>query len=157
MEQTKFLKVIIFILLVINIGTITFMWINRPPHHFPPHRELGDFLMKELDFSLEQRKQFDKLRDEHRALAAPWRRRNVELHEEFYAMVSHEPVDSILINQLSDSIADVQKKIEVSMFYHFQKVRTLCNKEQEEKFNEVIRGAIKLISPPPLPPPKKIK
>jgi protein CpxP len=156
MDQTRFLKTIIILLLLINAGTILFMWTHRPLHpDRPPHPELGAYLMHELHFSSEQRHQFEGMRDAHRKLAAPWREKNTALHEALYALVNEKSSDTAQVNLLTDSIADVQRKIERSMFYHLKEVRTICTPEQQEKFEEVIHGAIQLMNPGP--PPKQFQ
>lgn len=60
MENTKFLKAIIIILLLINVSTIAFMWMRRHPKDV-----IGGFFAKELQFTEAQQKQFDALKEEH--------------------------------------------------------------------------------------------
>jgi periplasmic protein CpxP/Spy len=149
MEQNRFLKVIVVLLIVINAGTLAFMWSKKP--HRPPHPELGEYLMRELNFTPGQRKQFEVLKRDHIKLAAPWRIKNRELHQSFYLLVDENPSDTVIINALLDSISYQQRKIENSMFYHIKDVRALCTPEQAEKFDDVIKGAIQLMGPPPHP------
>ncbi len=149
MENTKFLKTVIFILLIINIGTLSFLWINHPPKDNGPHRggEIGEYLMHELKFNPEQRKQFEQLREEHRSAVKGWRDANEKLRGELFDLMGVYPSDSTRILQLADSISSVQKKIEISTFYHFQKVRTICTPEQQNEFDQVIKEGLHIRTP----------
>ena len=71
MENSKFLKVVIIILLLINLATLGFMWTRKgPPMGPPPHRDLVEFLSRELNLSQEQKEKFETLKNEHRATPA---------------------------------------------------------------------------------------
>ncbi len=152
MENSKFLKIVIIILLLINISTLAFMWMHKGPHGMPPPRqEIGDFLIRELNFTETQRKQFVKMRDEHRSSVRNLREQSRELHDDFFDLLASSSTDSIKVNQLADSITFNQKQIELSTFYHFQKVRGICTTEQQKKFDEVINDALRMMAPPPPP------
>ena len=149
--ETKFLKIVIIILLLINICTLAFMWMQKPGHgmHLPPPQEIGHFLTHELNFSETQEKQFELLRDEHRHSVEKLRKKSRELHDAFFDLLGITPVDSIKIINMADSITAVQKQIELSTFYHFQKVRTICTPEQQQKFDDVIKDALRMMAPRP--------
>lgn len=152
MENSRFLKIVIIILLLINISTLAFMWMHKGPHGMPPPRqEIGDFLMRELNFTDTQRNQYEKMRDEHRSSVRNLRDRSRELHDDFFELLGTIPIDSIKANQLADSITIIQKQIELSTFYHFQQVRSNCTAEQQKKFDEVINDALIMMAPPPPP------
>jgi Spy/CpxP family protein refolding chaperone len=149
MDNSKFLKLVILILLLINIGTLSFLWINRPPRENGPRRggEIGEFLMHELHFTPEQRKQFEQLRDEHRSSVKELRDNNERLRGKLYDSMGTVPTDSSYVHQLADSITQVQKQIEISTFYHFQKVRLICTPEQQQEFDQVIKEGLNIRPP----------
>jgi Spy/CpxP family protein refolding chaperone len=60
-------------------------------------------------------------------------------------------IDTVKVNELADSIVSIQKQIELVTFYHFQKVRAICTAEQQQKFDEVIDEAIRMLGPKPPP------
>lgn len=150
MENSKFLKVVIIILLLINLATLGFMWTRKgPPMGPPPHRDLVEFLSRELNLSQEQREKFETLKNEHRASVQSLRENSRELHDAFFDMLSKNPVDKAQVEAMADSMVSQQKQIELSTFYHFQKVREICTPEQQKKFDEVINEALRMMAPGP--------
>lgn len=152
MENTKFLKTVIFILLIINIGTLSFLWINHPPKDKGPHRggEIGEYLMHELKFNPEQRGVYEQMREDHRNAVKALRDSVEQLRNTLFDQMGKTPTDTIHIHELADSLSHLQEKIEISTFYHFQKVRSICTPEQQIEFDQVIKEGLRM-TPPPAP------
>ena len=151
MESTKFYKTVIFILLLINIGTLSFLWINRPPHDGPPPRggDVTEFLSHELKFNDEQQQQLRNLVDVNRKEMDALRNANRELHDNYFGMLAAADVDTSRVSVMADSITALQNKIELMTFYHFRKVRAICNKEQQKKYDTIINDALRMMAPRP--------
>jgi hypothetical protein len=149
MENAKFLKLVILILLFINIGTLSFLWMNRPPRENGPRRggEIGEYLMHELKFTPDQRKQFEQLRDEHRNSVKEIKDTHENLREKLFDSMGTLPTDTSNILLLADSISLLQKQIEISTFYHFQKVRLICSPDQQKEFDQVIKEGLHILRP----------
>ena len=148
MDNSKFLKTVIIILLLINIGTLAFMWMQHQHGMPPPHQPaIGNYLMHELKFTEAQKNQFEQMRDEHRREIDGLRKKSRERHDSFFDLLGNSQADSNSVNQMADSITSLQKEIEISTFYHFQKVRTICTREQQEKFDEIIKEALRMMAP----------
>ncbi len=145
MNNTKFLKVIIFLLLLINISTIAFMWFNRPQ----PKDNVGDFFAKELHFTEKQKEQFIILRDEHREQRQSLRAENKEKHDAYFDLLKNPTTDSVAIKRAVSELLKIKEKEELGTFYHFQKVRTICDENQKEKFDEIIGEASRMMAPRP--------
>lgn len=151
MDNSKFLKTVIIILLLINISTLAFMWMQKPGHGMPPPppQEVGNFLMHELHFTEAQVKQYEEMREEHRGYVENLRKESRELHDAYFDMLGITPTDTNKVNQMADSLSQFQKQIELSTFYHFQKVRMICTAEQQKKFDEVINEGLRMMAPRP--------
>ena len=148
MNNLKFLKTVIVLLLFINIGTLTFMWIHHPFQERHHHGEgPGDFLTKELQFSQDQEKQFDGLRKEHHQATEILREKNKNFHDQFFDFMKSNTLDSNKVNSILDSICDTQKKLEMVTFSHFKKVRAICTPDQQKKFDEIIDDALRMMGP----------
>ncbi len=158
MDNSKFFKIVIIVLLGINMATLAFMWSTNSRHGGPPRgSEVGDFLSDELSFTKEQQSKFELLKRDHQHKVKDLRDKNKEFHDVFYDILSENAVDSLVLNNTADSIIFLQKQIEMVTFYHFQDVRAICNLEQQKKFDEVIKLALQMMSPrqkgpPPGPP-----
>ena len=148
MESSKFLKIVIVILLLINISTLGFMFMQNSPHGMPPHRpDAGVFLSHELNFNSDQEKQLDQLRNENRSVIEALRENGKNVHDQFFDLLNTSPIDSALVSSKADSICSNQKQIELATFYHFQKVRAICTPEQKKEFDEIIKDALRMMAP----------
>jgi Spy/CpxP family protein refolding chaperone len=157
MESSKFLKIVIVILLIINIATLGFIYLQRPPHGFPPPPiDAGQYIAHELNFTGEQEEQFNILREENKSVIEELRKASKDFHDHFFDLLKTHPSDSLLVLQMADSIVLNQKQIELATFSHFQKVRALCTPEQQKKFDEIIKDALRMMAPhgrrPGMPP-----
>ena len=144
MNNTRFLKIVIVFLLLINLGAISFMWCNRPHHN----DQVGGFFEKELQFTPKQVALFDKLKDEHRTEMEVLKSESKELHDAYFDLLKNPSVNPISVTQKAAEIAKVKEKEELVTFYHFQKVRAICNENQKIKFDQIIREAARMMAPP---------
>jgi len=146
MQREKFLKRIIALLVLINIATLAFMWMQQDKQQ-PRGEGALEYLTKELKLSDAQQQQFKALRDEHRASHKTLRKKRKKLHDDFFDALKGN--DSLLVDRLADSIAAFQKVQELSTFYHFKKIRAICREEQKKKFDELIKETMMKMAPPP--------
>jgi len=157
MENTRFLKIIIVLLLLTNTGILCYMWMgNKHEQHMqgpPPGQDVFGFLCKELQLDEQQTRQYEELRDEHHQAVENMQHNGRHLRERLFDMLHNSPVDSAAVKRISDSIAGTQQQIEMVTFYHFQKVRTILKPEQQKKFDEVIQDALRMMAPGGHPPP----
>jgi protein CpxP len=165
-DKPKIMGILILLLLVLNFGTLAFMWFNKPFH--PPGMEMrrdgppppgnegerpGEFLIHELNLSQNQLADFIKLRDEHQNAIKQVLEDTKKNKDDLFKMLSAPQVDSVKLNQLTDNIAKDQKQLELATFNHFQKVRVMCDDNQKKKFDEIIGDVLKMMAGPP-PGPK---
>ena len=62
MNNVKLLKSILLVLLLVNIATLSFLWLTKPPRN-NRQGSAKDFFSHELSFSAKQEQQFDSLKD----------------------------------------------------------------------------------------------
>lgn len=141
MNNSKFLKIVIVLLLLINLSTITFMWLHRPPKN----DAVGDFFAKELQFTAKQKEQFEALKKEHHEAKEALKEIDKEKHDTYLDLLKDPKVDSVTVRKAADEILVVKEKEELAMFYHFQKVRALCDEKQKQKFDEIIKEAARMM------------
>jgi protein CpxP len=147
MDQSKFLKVVIIILLVINIGTLAIMWLQRP-HPAGSKGEIAEYLTRELNFNETQKRQFEDLRNEHHDAMETVLMKDRKMHDAYFDMLQ-SPGDSANISAMADSLAANRKQIELITFNHFKKVREICDEQQKKKFDDVINNALRMMARPP--------
>lgn len=147
MENLKFYKIAIALLLVLNIGTLTFMWMHRP---LPPdQRGPFQFLVHATGMDEVQQKSYAQLRDAHRAQVESFRAQNSDLRKQLFAQLAQHSSSDPIVLQLTDSIASVKRQEEILTYEHFREVRAICRPDQQSKFDAAIGEAIQSMVPPP--------
>jgi len=157
MNNVRFLKIALVIMVLINIVTIGYLWIGRPGGGMQAH-DAGDnrgpfrFLCDKLQLDPKQVSTYEELRNEHHNAVVKYQEHSHQLRDLYFALMQSLPIDSMKVKQYADSIAADQKQIELLTFYHFTKLRAICNPEQQKIFDNVIGDALKMMSGPPHPP-----
>ena len=148
MNDSRFLKIVIVILLIINIGSISFMWLHHPPPPPMHERDALHFMIHELNLSDSQQSQFEKLKNAHHEMMDKLQEDGRGFHNRYFDLL-HSAADSVTVAQMADSISSNQKQIELITFYHFKNVRAILTADQQKKFDELIGDALSRIAPPP--------
>jgi hypothetical protein len=76
--------------------------------------------------------------------------------DEFFALLQQAPASDTSIQIKSNHVAAAEQQLEIFTFRHFQKLRAICNREQQKKFDSIIKDVLRRMSPgrrPPGPPP----
>lgn len=151
MEKTKLLTFAVVALLLLNLGTLTFLVLHRPHPGMWPHErgEKGpaDYIIRELNFNENQKTQFMKLVDAHRKSINELQKTERENHEKLFDAL--ESSDTVFVNTAIHAIGDTQSETAKITFMHFKDVRALCTPEQQTKFKSIINAALHMMSPPP--------
>jgi Spy/CpxP family protein refolding chaperone len=157
MNNITFYKIVILILIVLNLGTIAFIWFGRRDEGRDGHRgKTPDRMVRELGLDARQTKEFVKMREEHRMRLFILRQQDRRLHERFIEAVFQPQTDTVRINVIVDSIAAVRKEMELITFQHVMRLKTVLNPAQQDKFRYIFIKALDKMLPsqeePPLPP-----
>lgn len=158
MEKNRFLMIVIVFLLILNLGTLTFLFIGRGPvrpHGGPPHGKGGPagFIIEELKFDEKQESAFNDLKKEHQGQMRMMEdsiRVQRGLLPDLIVSGNRAKADSISI-----VISGYQRKIEMFTYDHFVQVQALCNEEQKKKFKNIIGDILKMMAPPKAGPPPR--
>jgi hypothetical protein len=156
MKNKVLLISIIIILILINIGTLTFMWVNRPGQTSPENQpDPTRFLVKKLGLDASQRAIFGQERFLFRTKMHQLQQRDHALHKKFFDLVLHTRADTSSAIQLADSIAAIRMEMEMMTFSYFSQLRRILYESQRMKFDTIFFDALRIMlpSPPPPPPP----
>lgn len=155
--NNRWLSVLILLLLTANIITLAFLWVNKradaayfnePPP--PPPQQGGqvfEFLTHELKLDSAQQEAYKKLRDEHRSQVRPFQDSIGKAKDSFFDLLKQENVSDSMVEAYSKKIGNLEQQRDVFTFRHFQKLRAICNKEQQIKFDSIIQQALKQMAP----------
>lgn len=146
MGTLKFYKIAVVALLLLNIGTLTFLWLNRPPDP----REAGPFrfLVNATDMDEAQQQAYQKLRQEHRTSLETYRSQNRQVREAMFRLLATNEENAREVLLLADSLGALRAKEERFTYAHFRQVRALCRPDQLPRFDAAIGEAVQSMGPP---------
>jgi len=150
-QKNKLLTWLVLLLLVANAATIAFFWFNR--NQKPPLPMKGgpkEFLIKELKLDSNQKIQLDVLVKAHRDSADILRKKVREAKENMFDLLKQNVSDSAKQNA-ARAVSLLTEQLDLLTFDHFQKIRALCNPQQQQKFDGIIQDITRMIGQPQPP------
>jgi Spy/CpxP family protein refolding chaperone len=154
MTKTKLLTVAVVTLLLINIATLAFVFMRKPPIHDGMRHGEGpkQIIIDRLHFNEQQQKQYDIFVEDHRTKSKGLNSLSREMHNALYALLKEKSVDKQIADSLITQIAEHQKAIDNLNLNHFRQIKSICKDDQITLFNTLVNDLTHLFSPPP---PKK--
>lgn len=151
--KIKFLQVAVLALLLLQVLTLLFFYMRRPPH--PREGALKYRITELLSLDDEQKKAYDSLIQAHqhqiRGLETAIASTRKELYEEGLKNDQFQLQDS-LITRMGVLLSDVES----AHFEHFMSLKKICRPEQVKSFDAVIEAMKPYFFPKGnRPPPKK--
>ena len=152
--RQRWLLVLVAILLLTNIATLSIYWFKKPAHEAGPGRDagnrekrMGQFMVDQMKFDDSQEATYWKLRDSMMTIQRPVMDSIRNSKKSFFDLLNQpDATDSALIAR-SNEIADLQKKLDLATFRHFQNVRAICRPDQLQKFDTVIKEIVNRMTP----------
>lgn len=146
--KNRWLHILTILLLIANIVTLTLLWTNNkknadakiPP---PPSGPVFEFITKELSLNQQQQDAYKILRDKHRAAQLVLQDSIRKSKDVFFELMKLPDVSDSILQKASSKGTAFQQQLDILTFKHFQKVRALCNAEQQIKFDNVIQDALR--------------
>jgi periplasmic protein CpxP/Spy len=142
MEKSKLLTIAIIGLLLINIATLGFLFMNKPKsgmyemgNNRPTPKEI---ITLKLQFNDAQKEEYEILIEKHRENIRQTEDQIRNVKNELYSNLSDESKQSSnesLVNQL----ANLQKQIENTHLEHFQDIKKLCRENQLDDYNQLTK------------------
>jgi periplasmic protein CpxP/Spy len=164
-KQNKFLSLIIVILVVLNVLTLSIIWMqsgykNQPPSESGKQPPSSISLMqKQIGLNEEQTKNFEEMQKD---LREQTRKVNDEL-DSLKLLLAEEIFDPLTSENRADSLASkigiYQSKLEFMRYKHFRALVKICTEEQRDKLRPVLKEFYSKKSPgeKQIPPKEVIK
>jgi len=156
-KQKRYLTIAVIILLLMNLTTLTLLWIGRPEGHKPP-RDRGkpvddrawvqELLQQQRGFDENQVGQYLKLRAGHRSQARKLEAEIQKLKKEMFDEVLKENPRPTLSDSLLALVQDRQVRLEKITFQHFLDLKNLCRPEQQDQLKILMHEVFR---PGPMP------
>lgn len=149
-KQKRNLVITIVILVILNIITLSLLWIGRPqPNKYRPmgnNNHIQKLLKEELGFSDEQTKHFLEIRENHIKNTKQLNEATKRIKKQMFDLALDETDQQSVSDSLLNLTLEKQKRLEKAMFQHFIDIKNLCNPEQKVKLKKLMH---KLFAPPP--------
>lgn len=160
LTNNRWLPVIILLLITANIVTLALLWTNKGKEpaevKFPEPPGGGQvfmFLTNELKLDPAQQEAYRKMRDEHRAGQRGLQDSIRSAKDALFALLRQPGTNDSMIATCSRKAADAEQELDEYTFRHFQKLRSICNKEQQKKFDKIIQDVLHRMAPRRQGPP----
>lgn len=151
--NNRWLSALTLLLLTANIVTLALLWTNRKAggkedQRQPPPGQVFEFLTHELKLDSVQQEAYKKLREEHQGGQKIIQDSIRKAKDEFFALLHDPRVSDSMIKMYSRKAVEAEQKLDEFTFRHFQKLRALCNAEQQKRFDEIIQEALHRMASP---------
>jgi periplasmic protein CpxP/Spy len=150
MTKTKFLTILVLLLLVLNAVTLFFLLSKKdgPKNKPGGGRPYSEYLTKQLNLDTIQVAQLKKLRDKHKEELGNLWKEDRELQEAKFVLLKEGSTDSVKLDSIVTLIVANKKKFELAFHKHFIQIRALCKPDQVELFKKTIEEMQKRRMPP---------
>jgi Spy/CpxP family protein refolding chaperone len=151
MNRSKFWPVIVVVLLLVNTGMLAMWWMKKAD--MPHEGTAKDFLINELKLTATQQEEYNVLREAHQKQIRDIMHGMRELKDELADKISSPATDTTALDQLTMQIGEKERQRDLATYYHFRSFRMILTKEQQERFDEVIRDVLHMMAGPKKPRP----
>ena len=121
-------------------GVLIFMLIKKP-HEYKGQPHEKNFLIKELQFTDNQKDKFLSFDAVH---SENMRRLNQQIRKKKDVLFNSFSDGAVNIDSIGLHIGELVAKKDIEVFRFFKSVRKICSKDQQEKFDKIINKALKL-------------
>ncbi len=143
-RNNKALIFLVVILLLSNIGLLLYFLLWKKPDHKPggpPKGEFSivDYMKKEIGFNDEQTKQFQQLHESNRDSLKTIGDSIRSSKNALYKLMQQSPTaNDSAVSAAIRALSAYQQRMELTMFRHFQRVRAICNQDQQLKLDSMV-------------------
>lgn len=159
-KLNRYLWFSIVLLVILNLTTLTLLWIGRPSSRspgqgpLPPAQDqerIRQLLKEQLAFNEEQIQQYLVLREEHHQRAQRLENEIRELKRKMFEQVLEERAPATVSDSLLNLVLAKQAELERMTFQHFLDLKNLCGPGQKEKLRLLMGEVFRPKEPPQMP------
>jgi Spy/CpxP family protein refolding chaperone len=155
MERTKLLTITIIGLLLINLATLGFLFLNGSKPDGRPHegrRQPKTIIIEKLQFDAAQQNEYEKLIRWHRGAIDQLDDSIRQTKNTLYSGLSESNINTKTKDSLIAVLNAYQKQVEETHFKHFEDIKKLCKPEQQEDFKALTEELSRIFAPRPRRP-----
>lgn len=148
MKKETLLTVTVLALLLLNLGTLGFLFLRRPPH--PPEQgsgRVGRQIVEALQLNPDQERQFEQLKTTHHEKMMQSDKAYREALEQYFALLKNDTFVPAQRDSLQAALTQIQQNRTSTTFQHFSDLKALCTPEQRQHFADLIPTLMQVILP----------
>jgi protein CpxP len=147
MKKETLLTTAVIALLLLNFGTLGFLFFHRPPH--PPGAEQpGRRIVQHLQLDAAQQQKFEQLKSAHHEQMRTADRAYRDALEQYFALLKNDTVDIARRDSLQAVLTRIQQERASVTFQHFADLKALCTPQQRTRFDALLPDLMQVILPP---------
>ncbi len=146
MKRETLLTIAVVVLLLLNLGTLGFLFVQNSKMG---GRGADKLIIEGLGLSPEQIDTFETLKEEHQGQMRERDHLQKEAQKEFWGLLRQPNPDTTLTQSSLNRWSELEKQKRMLTFEHFKKIRAICNPEQQKRFDNLIDDISKALMPPP--------
>jgi Spy/CpxP family protein refolding chaperone len=151
MKNYKILIAVVVVLIVVNCVLLAAFWYKQesfPGRNGPP-AAANEYLSKELKLTPDQEKTYAVMRKAHFELTRKLNEQIHRLRDSLFESIKTPALDSVVTTTLEKRIGLIQIQLDDVTLNHFRKFRSILTAEQQDKFDHVIKNALRMMGGPP--------
>lgn len=143
-SNNKVLVFIIFLLLLTNIAVLAyFLFLCKKPAKKPDNKDgFAAVLRKEVGFNDEQVAKFNELKKSHWSDAKAKMDQIIHMKNILFDLTKVQDTVDATVLKWADSIASLQKQVEINSFRHVVQTRKICTPEQQVAYDSLMKKII---------------
>ncbi len=136
------------LLLLANAVTLVLFWIDRARPQSGTKGGASGFIVQELNFTEQQKQQFEELAKEHRAKAQELRPKIRAAKDAMFELVKKPGVSDSVKQVAAAKASQYIMQLDLFTLDHFQKIRAICDPGQQKKFDLILSQLTMMITNP---------
>ncbi|NVN94375.1 MAG: hypothetical protein HXX18_03720 [Bacteroidetes bacterium] len=147
-KEKKFAFWAIVILVVLNVATLSMIWLHKPPRPFPPpprsEKLIPDFVIAELKLNATQQMAFNESEQQQMRKITPLLDSLHQYKQQLFLSAFENSTDTANMKIMIHQIGLLAEKIDLYTFYHVIELGNICNVEQKQMLKDLFMDMGKL-------------
>ena len=148
MKRETLLILAIVFLVLLNLGTLGFLFSKRYIGGRGP-RKPDKLIIEGLKLNDAQKSQFEVLKKEHRSQINEIEKGEKVYHKAYFDLLKAASKDSLTIDSVIKSLSNAKYQKDLATYKHFQKLRLMCEPQQQILFDSLVDEMGKILMPIP--------
>jgi len=155
MKKETLLLLLVGVLVLLNLATLGYLTLRRPPRGpYGGPRQIDRLIVETLRLNPAQQRQFESLKREHRGQIRRLDEEYAQVSEQYFRLLD-DPTTTGKAS-LETRLGRIQAQKAAVTFQHFSQLKGLCTEEQRPRFAALVPELLRFLLPEEkkLPPPE---